>query len=852
MLISHSRQNSIILLPNLFNYFMNSGLFKKLLPHLIAIIVFLAISVFFCKPILDGNVLKQSDITGWKSMAQDAYEYKANHGHFPLWNTHLFSGMPNYQVALEGKSVLPDFTSVLSLWLPKPMNFFFLACICFYILCLSLRIRPVIGILGSIAFAFCTYNPIIIGVGHETKMLAIAFMPLLMAGIILTYEKKYWLGLSVTTLGALLEIGANHPQINYYFLLIAAAVTVAYLVGWIKNKEWKHILIAGCIVIGSAAIAVGSTAVTLLTTYEYAKATMRGGNELSLQGDSVKQSKSSGLDTAYAFQYSFGRAETAVLMMPKSFGEGSHKTLDENSKVVEKLTDKGVPENSAMQVVAQLPKYWGGILSTDGPPYVGVIICLLALIGFVVVRHPMRWALLAITILGIMMSWGKYLPGFNTFLFNHLPMYNKFRAPSMAMVIPEFTLPLMAVLSLQFLFYRDKSIEFLKADFRRILYALGGLMALLIIMYVMLSYSSPVDNEISASISQMAKSDEIGRAVIAGMKADRQSMFGGQLLRTLAFAALVLGLLYLYLKNIIKPAVGVIILTAITIIDLLSIDKDYLNEEHYASSDEITAQSFTPNPVEQKILQDKAPHYRVFNAGVNPVLDMRSAYFFRSVTGYHPARLSIYQNLIDKYIYSSNQNVLNMLDVRYIIYSDQQTNQQQMQPNAYANGPCWLVRGIKFVDGPVQELNDIGSAHLRDTAIVQKVFSNAVVQPQWDSAASIKLSKFDNDAMEYSFSSSKPQFAVFSEVYYPYGWNAYIDGKKVDYCRTDYVLRGLSIPAGQHAVKFIFEPASYKKGVSIAYISSFLILIFFLGGLFMEWWTNKKSAVGSRKSNVKR
>jgi hypothetical protein len=198
MLISHSRQNSIILLPNLFNYFMNSGLFKKLLPHLIAIIVFLAISVFFCKPILDGNVLKQSDITGWKSMAQDAYEYKANHGHFPLWNTHLFSGMPNYQVALEGKSVLPDFTSVLSLWLPKPMNFFFLACICFYILCLSLRIRPVIGILGSIAFAFCTYNPIIIGVGHETKMLAIAFMPLLMAGIILTYEKKYWLGLSVT------------------------------------------------------------------------------------------------------------------------------------------------------------------------------------------------------------------------------------------------------------------------------------------------------------------------------------------------------------------------------------------------------------------------------------------------------------------------------------------------------------------------------------------------------------------------------------------------------------------------------------------------------------------------------
>lgn len=822
---------------------MNNGLFKKLLPHLIAIIIFLLISVFFCKPVLDGNVLKQSDIIGWKAMAQDAFEYKAKHGHFPLWNTHLFSGMPNYQISMEGKSVLPDFTSILSLWLPKPMNFFFLACICFYILCLSFRLKPVIGILGSIAFAFSTYNPIIIGVGHETKMLAIAFMPLLMAGMILTYEKKYWLGLSMTTVGAFLEIAANHPQINYYFLLIAVAVSIAYLVNWIKNKEWKHILIAGCIVIGAALIAIGSTAITLMTTYEYAKATMRGGNELSVQEGAVKQTKSSGLDTAYAFQYSLGRGETTVLMMPKAFGEGSHKTLDENSKVVEKLADKGVPENSAIQIATQLPAYWGGIVSTDGPPYVGIIICLLGLIGFVIVRHPVRWALLVITVLGILMSWGKYLPGFNTFLFDHLPMYNKFRAPSMTMVIPEFTLPLMAVLSLQYIFYRDKSQELLRAEFKKVLYVVGGLMLLLIIMYVMMSYNSPIDSDIVNYITQATKSDEVGRAVITGMKADRQSMFGGQLLRTFAFAILVIGLLYAYVRNIIKPLFAVITLAVITTIDLLVIDKDYLNEEHYSSPDEITAQSFTANPVEQKILQDKDVHYRVFNEGVNPVYDLRSAYFFRSVTGYHPARLSIYQNLIDKYIFSANQNVLNMLDTRYIIYTNQQTNQQQMQPNPYAYGPCWLVKEVKFVASPAEELEDIGTAHLKDTAIVQKVFSNTVVQPQWDSTATIKLTKFDNDTMEYSFSSTKPQFAVFSEVYYPYGWNAYIDGKKVEYTRTDYVLRGLSIPAGQHAVKFIFEPASYKKGLKIGYMSSFLILVLFLGGFFMEWWTKRKRII---------
>lgn len=830
---------------------MNSGLFKKLLPHLVAIVVFLAISVFFCKPILDGNVLRQSDIIGWKSMAQNAFEYKAKHGHYPLWNPNLFSGMPNYQVVMEGKSVLPDFLSLLSLWLPKPMNFFFLACICFYILCLSLRLKPVIGILGSIAFAFSTYNPIIIGVGHESKMLAIALMPLVMAGIILTFEKKYWLGLSITTLGAYLEIAVTHPQINYYFLLIAVAVSVAYIVSWIRKKEWKHMLIAGCIVAVAAAVAVAGTAVTLLTTYEYTKATTRGGNDLSVTGNAVKNTKSSGLDTAYAFQYSLGKAEAVVLFMPKAFGEGSSKTFDENSKVVEKLTDKGVPENSAIQLASQLPKYWGGIVQTDGPPYAGIIICLLALIGFVIVRHPLRWGLLVITGLGILMAWGKYLPGFNTFLFTHLPIYNKFRAPSMTMVIAEFTLPLMAVLCLQYIFYKDKGQELLKENFRKILYAVGGLMALLIIMYVMIPYSSPIDNEISASVSQMAKSDEIGRAVIAGMKADRQSMFGGQLLRTFLFAAMVVGLLYLYIRNLVKPIVAVILLGAISTIDLLVIDKDFLSEEHYSPADEIIAQSFSPNTIEQQILQDRDPDFRVFNASVNPLYDTRSPYFFKPITGYNAARLGIYQNLIDRYISGSyNQNILNMLNVKYVIFSNPQTNQQQMQPNAFAYGPCWLVKNVRIVGGPDEEIEAIGTAHLRDTAIVQKTFSNTVIQPQWDSAATIKLSKFDNDTMDYSFNSTKPQFAVFSEVYYPHGWNAYIDGKRIDYCKADYVLRGLSIPAGQHSIRFIFEPSSYKKGVRIAYASSFLVLILFLGGLFMEWWSNRKSGVGSRESGV--
>jgi hypothetical protein len=270
---------------------MNSGFLKKWLPHLIAIIVFLGITAIFCKPTLEGNVLSQHDITGWKGMAQNAFEYKAKHGHYPLWNPNLFSGMPNYQVAMEGKNVLPDFTKILALGLPKPMSFFFLACICFYILCIAMRINPYDRILGGLAYAFSTYNAVIIGVGHESKMLAIDFMPLLLAGMIFTFNKKYWVGLSITTLGAYLEIAVNHPQINYYFLLVAVAISIAYLVDWIRKKEWKHILIVGCITIIAALIGIGGSAVTLMTSYEYTKATMRGGKNISIEGDVVKQQR---------------------------------------------------------------------------------------------------------------------------------------------------------------------------------------------------------------------------------------------------------------------------------------------------------------------------------------------------------------------------------------------------------------------------------------------------------------------------------------------------------------------------------------------------------------------------------
>ena len=821
---------------------MNNPLLKKILPHIIAIVVFLIVSIIFCKPVLEGNVLNQHDNVGWKGMAQNSFEYKDKNGHFPLWNPNLFSGMPNYQVAMEGKTVLPDLTKIFSFGLPKPINFFFLACLCFYILCLTLRLRPVIGILSGLGFAFASYNPVIVAAGHDTQMLATAFIPLLIAGLISIFEKKYWLGLALTTYATYQQIGVNHLQVTYYTFLIAIAVTLCYVYVWVKNKEWKHLGIAAGITMISAIIGIAGNALTLKTTSEYAKYTMRGGKDINIQGDSVTVAKTSGLDTSYAFEYSLGKAETVTFMMPNAFGGSSSKPAGENSKVVSKLMEKGVDENNAIQFASQLPGYWGK-LSTSGPAYLGVIICLLGLIGFVVVKKPLRWGLLAITIFGIFMAWGKYFAGFNVFLFENMPLYNKFRAPSFSQVIPQFAVGVIAALSLQYLLFEEKAKEVLNKDFKKILYAVGGLFAFLGLMYFSMDYSSISDPELMASIATQTKSDEIARAVISGLKADRNSMFGGQLLRAVGFAVLLLAIFYAYIRSWLKPLTAAIIILVISTLELTITSHDYLNEDNYVAADDYSNINFAQTPVDQQILQDKDPNFRVFNLAGDRYNESRTTYYHKSIGGYHPAKLRIYQDLLEMYLYGNpNQGILNMLNAKYVIIQDPQTGQRNVMPNPNAFGPCWLVKNIKVVDDRVASIKTIGKTNLRDTAIIEKSVAANLVQPQWDSTASIKMINYDNDAIEYEVNGNGPQFAVFSEIYYPVGWNAYIDGKKTEYYNVNYVLRGLSVPAGKHTVKFIFEPASVKSGTSIMFMSSIIILLVFVGGLFMAWRQSRKKS----------
>ena len=831
---------------------MNNPLLKKILPHVIAVVVFLVISALFCKPVLEGNVLNQHDNVGWKGMAQNAFEYKEKNGHYPLWNPNLFSGMPNYQVAMEGKSVMPDMISILSLWTPKPINFFFLACICFYILCLTLRVNPIVGMLGALAYAFSTYNPVIVAAGHDTQMLATAFMPLVLAGIINIYEKRYWLGFALTTFAAYQQIGVNHLQVTYYFFLIAVILTIAYLVKWIKEKDWKHIVIAGAITIVSGLIGVAGNALILMTTSEYSKFTMRGGKDLDITSDTVKAVKTKGLDTSYAFEYSLGKGETVSLIMPNAYGGYSGRYAGEESNVVKKLTDLGVPENNAVQVAQGMPVYWGK-LYTSGPAYLGVIICLLGLIGFVLLKTPMRWGLLAATVLGILMTWGKYLPGFNTFLFEHLPLYNKFRSPAFAQVIPQFTMGIAAVLTLQQLLFGG---PLQKADLKKILYTAGGLFAVLGLFYFSANYSSPYDPEIAQSISQQAQNEAIGQAVVNGLKADRKALFGGQLLRALGLMIVALGVFVLYFKNTINAKIAAIVLLIVSTIEItfashlyFSNDKGpYENRQDqlFVPADDYTNTNFAKTVNDEQILKDTDPNYRVLNmAGTSSgstFSESRTSYYHKSVGGYHPAKLRIYQDVIEKYMSgNTNQQVLNMLNTKYIVYKDPQMKQELAIPNPDAYGNCWLVKSVLIADDRVAAFKAIGTTNLKDTAVVDKSFSSLVIQPQADTTSTIKMTKFDNDAVEYEANCNGPQFAVFSEIYYPKGWNAYLDGKKVDYCNVNYILRGLSVPTGKHIIKFVFEPASVKKGTSIMYMASIAILISLLGGLFMAWKQSRKA-----------
>jgi hypothetical protein len=833
---------------------MNAALLKKALPHLIAIAIFLVVAIVYCRPALEGKVVFQSDMLQWKGMARQSMEYKEKNGHYPLWTESAFSGMPAYTIAMEGRSgfSFSYLGYVLSLGLPQPINFFFLACICFYILLAVLRINPWVGILASLAYAYSSYDPVIIATGHVTKMWALAYAPGVVGGLLLLLRRQWLAGTAQMTLFFALQMGTQHLQVVYYTLLSMGLLVLFYAVDSIRQGRVKELLYS----LGGAAVAgligFGTSTLGTLPVQEYSKETMRGGRTELTSGTSKLESRN-GLSKDYAFQWSYGIGETLTLAVPDIYGGGSGgKEIGDNSKFADRLTQEfSVPEEQALQY-ANGSAYWGAQPFTSGPVYFGAVVCFLFLFGAVYCKGWQKGWLLSVVIVGILLSWGKNFSSLNYFLFDHFPYYNKFRAPAMALVMPQLAFPLLAALGLNQLLTGGDSRELLWATFRTAAIATGCLLLVLVGFYFSANYQGERDGDlrerfVQGKLQQLSQGRQAngdvqqqamatGNALVKALQADRQSIYGSDLLRTMALIVAAAVLLALFIRKKIKPVVLLAGLIVLSTYDLVAVSTRYLNSDSYTEQADFEA-SLSPTPADQQIRNDPDQNFRVLDqSSGSPFEDARASNFHNSLGGYSPAKLGLYQDLIENQLSKGNLQVYNMLNTKYIIARDQRSGQTVAQLNPAAFGPCWLVKAIHYVRDGNEEMKALDSIDVRDTAIVQQRFAALIkAQPVPDSGASIRLVKNGNDQISYKFSAKTSQFAVFSEIYYDKGWNAFIDGNKADYCRVDYVLRGMAVPAGEHTIEFRFEPHSYQVASILSVWSSVLVYLLLIAAAVGLW-----------------
>ncbi|MFZ9717911.1 MAG: YfhO family protein [Chitinophagaceae bacterium] len=830
--------------------------FKKLVPHAIAIGIFLIVSLLYCMPAMQGKVLNAHDNMGWKGMAQQSISVKEQTGKMPLWTNSLFSGMPGYQVALEndhGVSFL-YVGKVLTLGLPKPANFFFLACLSFYLLGLVLGVNPWVSVMGALGYAFSSYNAIIIGAGHDTKMLAMGYAPLAVAGLLLLFRKQYWLGSAALVGGFSLQLGTMHIQIVYYTLLMMGVITIGFLIDQLRKKEIAHVIKSLALAVVMGIIALGSNAVVTLANWDYAKESMRGGaSELKKQED--KNVTAGGLDKDYAFKYSVGIAETLTLFVPGLYGGSNGGNEYTKSAFADKLIEVGYPEDQALQYANGI-SYWGDQQPTSGPVYFGAAIMLLFLFALFLEKGWLKWSLLGAGIFGVMLAWGKNLEAVNYFLFDYMPLYKKFRAPSMALVMPQLSFVLLATLGVQNLLFGNNIKDTINKAWKQTAFVAAGLAVVFALCYFSFDYTSPNDAAIrenmrnamlqqaaqgqTPSNDMMQQAETFAKGFTAAIQEDRKSLFAGDLGKSLMLISIALGILWLAKEKKMAATTLTLLLLALTAFDLLSVDRRYLNNDSFVDADQFET-AFTPTDADNTIMQDKS-YFRVFNTTTDPFNESITSYHHNSIGGYHPAKLQIYQDLIEYQISKNNLQVLNMLNTKYFIIENPQTGTPVAQYNAEAFGACWLVKGIKFVPDAKAEMNALDNTSLSDTAVVQTKFKNGVsAQPVLDSSASISLTENKNDVIIYDFNASTPQFAVFSEVYYPRGWKAFVDGKETEIVKTNYALRGLSVPAGKHKIEFRFEPTVIKIGNQLVMICSIISYLIVLAALFFAWRNPKQA-----------
>jgi hypothetical protein len=829
---------------------MNSTLLKKTLPHIIAVVVFLIVSVAYNKTALEGKVLRQIDVQGYKGMAQQSNEYKEKYGHWPLWSESMFGGMPAYNIALESTHVVGigfvNWIFFLGKEPLKPICFFFAACVCFYILTQVFGLSLLISMLGSLAYGYATFNPILVAVGHDTELIAIGYMPAVIAGVLLILRGKWLGGTALLTLFFTLQVSIQHLQIVYYTGLIIGIIGITYLVSNWKQIKWRQFIMAAVLIGFSLVVGLLNYAYTLMPTRELVTETMRGGKS-QLTAKDKNNKTSGGLDKEYAFRWSYGIGETLTLFVPGMQGGGYEGKEFTDSKFADKLTEVGIMSEDNALAQANYRSYWGDQPGTAGPVYLGAVICFLFILGMVYVKSWHKWWILSICIVGIVLAWGRHFAAVNYFLFDYFPLYSKFRAPSMALVMPQLGFALLAVLGLQEFVEEIERKQLDWNKFKNVLYISAGLILFSLVIYFSSDFKSDSDNQVKENfvsniIQQQSRGKQPSPEVqqqamqmvngwMSALHEDRKGIFQADLLRSVVFLLLSAALCWFYFKGKIKSPILLAGLLILSSYDLMAEGKKYLSDESY-SDPESEETTFTMSNADQRIKADPEKSFRVLDiASGDPFNSAHASYYHNSVGGYHPAKLALYNDLIEHQLVKGNQLVYNMLNTRYVIRKGADGKEDAML-NTGAFGSCWLVSDILFVKNADQEMSSLDSINVRDTAIVEELYKDKIpLLPQKDSSASIHLIDNLNDKISYSFKSRTNQFAVFSEIYYDKGWNAFIDGHPAPYCRVDYVLRGMSVPAGDHTIEFRFEPQSYVTGNRLSIVSGLITYLLLIGAI---------------------
>ncbi|PKP22956.1 MAG: hypothetical protein CVU05_01690 [Bacteroidetes bacterium HGW-Bacteroidetes-21] len=808
---------------------MQKSLINKLMPHIIAVVVFLTISFIYFSPVLEGKKIRQSDMLNYQGTAKEALDYADENGRAALWTNSLFGGMPTYIVTHTPESNIFRYAHlVLNLFNLKPVNLVFLYLIGFYLALLAFGVNPWTSMVGSIAYAFSTYFFIIIEPGHITKAFALAYMPPIIGGVYLAFNKKVLLGTALMTVFLTLQIFVNHLQITYYTFMIVLFFGAFELYNAFVKKHIKLFLKTFAILCIGAIMAVLCNTTNLWTTWEYGKYSTRGHSELTLDSEN----KTTGLDRDYATSWSYGIGESMSLLIPNIRGGSSVTKLDKESETYQYFF-KNYGHDVAKQACAGIPTYWGSQPFTSGPVYLGASVLLLFLLGMFLLKGTLRWWLLSVSILALLLSWGKHFMPLTDLFLDYAPGYNKFRAVSMILVIVEFAVPLLAIIFFDKLIKSEFDPVKVKKALIKSISILGGLtLLILLIGSSFFDFSSPED----------ARLKEAGYP-ITEITADRMSMLRSDAFRSLVFILLMGGLVFAIMKKKIKANLAIAIAAGIILIDLWPVDKRYVNNNNFITKKEVK-QEFTPTNADKMILEDKDPNFRVFNVAVNSFNDASTSYYHKSIGGYSGAKMQRYQELIEYQIAKKNMSVLNMLNTKYFIVPTKEGGPTAQQ-NPFALGNAWFVDTFRIVANADSEIMALNTFKPEYEAIVDKRFEGELknYQPNNDSTASILLTHYSPEKLNYTSKAQKTGLAVFSEIYYDKGWLAFIDGKPANYFRVNYVLRAMIIPEGNHEIEFRFEPTSYFLGEKVSLASSVILFAMILLILFGEFRKMKKATV---------